>query len=209
MSISDKLAYSLGRKDQVPNKLLAQEITDAEDSERLNDLIEFIESKPHRRLQMDATLTIAYVGDLLPKMLKPHVGFLIKKLQDPIDRVSWGSMIALSHVSSHVVDQMYENLPAILDAMDMGSIVGRDYGYRILVNLYTVDRYSSDLLFILLEQIRKAPSNQLGQYTERLLPVVRPEDRSELVTALEDRRLDLTNEYHLRRLTKNLKKLYK
>ncbi len=209
MSISDKLAYSQGRKDQVPNKLLAQEITSAEDSERLIELIKFIESKPHRRLQMDAALTVAYVGDLLPKMLIPHVDFLIRKLKDPIDRVSWGSMIALSHVSPLVIDQMYENLPEILDAMDMGSIVGRDHGYQILVNLYVVDQYSSDMLFILLEQIRKAPSNQLGQYTERLLGVIKPEDKLELIAALEERRLDLTNEYHLKRLTKNLKKLYK
>ncbi len=208
MSISDKLAYSLGRKDQVPNKLLAQEITIAADADRLNELIKFIEGKPHRRLQMDAILTVAYVGDLLPKMLIPHVDFLIGRLRDPIDRVAWGSMIALSHVSPLVADQMYENLPAILDSMDMGSIVGRDHGYQVLVNLYVVNRYSSDMLFILLEQIRKAPSNQLGQYTERLMKVIKPEDKLELITALEERRLDLTNEYHLKRLTKNLKKLY-
>ncbi len=208
MAISDHLAYSQGRKDQIPNKLLAQEITSTGDSERLIELIQFIESKPHRRLQMDAALTVAYVGDLLPKMLIPHVDFLIEKLKDPIDRVAWGSMIALSHVSPLVIDQMYERLPEILDAMDMGSIVGRDHGYQVLVNLYKEDRYVSDMIFILLEQIRKAPSNQLGQYTERLMKVIRDEDRPELVTALEERRLELTNEYHLKRLTKNLKKLY-
>ena len=209
MSISDHLAYSQGRKDQIPNKLLAQEITSTEDSERLVELIQFIESKPHRRLQMDATLTVAYVGDLLPKMLVPHIDFLIEKLKDPIDRVAWGSMIALSHVSPLVIDQMYEHLPEILDAMDMGSIVGRDHGYQVLVNLYKEDRYASDMLFILLEQIRKAPSNQLGQYTERLMEVIKQGDKPELIMALEERRLDLTNEYHLKRLTKNLKKLYK
>lgn len=209
MSISEKLAYSLGRKDQEPNKLLAQEIADNEDEKQLIELIDFIKSNPHRRLQMDAALTVAYVGDLKPKMLIPHVPFLLEKLSDPIDRVAWGSMIALSHVSPLVIDEMYDNLTTILDAMDMGSIVGRDHGYQILVNLYTVDQYASDMLYILLEQIRKAPPNQLGQYTERLAEVIQTEDKQKLIDALEERRLELSNEHHLKRLTKNLKKLYK
>ncbi len=209
MSISDQLAYSQGRKDQEPNKILAQGIADIEDTKRLIELITFIESKPHRRLQMDAALTVAYVGELNPEMLIPHVDFLIEKLKDTIDRVAWGSMIALSHISPLVLDQMYKHLPELLDAMDMGSIVGRDHGFKILVNLYREERYSSDMLFILLEQIRKAPSNQLGQYAERLIEVIKDEHKSELITVLEERGQDLTNEYHLKRLTKNLKKLYK
>jgi hypothetical protein len=209
MPISDRLAYSLNRRDQVPNKMLAQDIADTEDVSKLQELIEFLNSKPHRRLQMDAMLTIAYVGEQAPEMILPHIDFLVEKLKDSIDRVSWGSMIALSNVSSMALSKMYENLPKILDAMDDGSIVGRDHGYRILINLYGVEKYSNDLFVILLEQLKKAPPNQLGQYVERLIEVVLPRHLAQLALIVEEQRKDLTDKHHLKRLVRNLSALLK
>jgi hypothetical protein len=209
MPISDRLAYSLNRRDQVPNKMLAQDIADTEDVSKLQELIEFLNSKPHRRLQMDAMLTIAYVGEQAPEMILPHIDFLVEKLKDSIDRVSWGSMIALSNVSTMALSKMYENLPKILDAMDDGSIVGRDHGYRILINLYGVEKYSNDLFVILLEQLKKAPPNQLGQYVERLIEVVLPRHLAQLALIVEEQRKDLTDKHHLKRLVRNLSALLK
>ncbi|MEP1093997.1 MAG: hypothetical protein ABJG78_02745 [Cyclobacteriaceae bacterium] len=208
MPISDKLAYSRSHRDQGPNKILAQEIVDSEDVDALRELKSIVLSGAHKRLRMDAALTIAYVGELKPAMLINFVDFLLDRLNDPIDRVGWGSMIALSYISPQQPSKMYTNLPVILDAMDTGGIVGRDHGYRILIDLYSVEKYSVDMFFIILEQIQKSPSNQLGQYTERLMSALNERDKPELISALEDRRGELTNEHHIKRLTKNLKKLY-
>lgn len=208
MPISDKLAYGMGHRDQGPNKILAQEIADSEDRSALEELKTLVLSQAHKRFRMDATLTVAYLGELKPSMLTDSADFLLGILDDPIDRVGWGSMIALSHITSSVPDKMYAELPTILDAMDAGGIVGRDHGYRILIDLYTVKKYRSDIFYIVLEQIQKSPSNQLGQYTERLIAVIKKENKKELISALEERRAELTNEHHIKRLTKNLKKLY-
>lgn len=209
MPVADKLSYSLGRKDQVANKVLAGKILESEDGSLLNELVELFHSDMHRRLQMDAMLTIAYVGEGNPEMLVPHVDFLLSKLFDKIDRVAWGSMIALSKVSLLVLEKMYEKLSTILNVMDTKSIVGRDHGYRILINLYCQPKYAADLLFIILEQIRKAPPNQLGQYTERLVEVVQAPHLEELSKVLQERRGELINEHHLSRLDKSLAKVLK
>lgn len=208
MPISDKLSYSLGRKDQAANKKLAQEIVDAQDTCSLNEIVDLFHPNSPRRLQMDAILTIAKIGEREPEMLVPYVHFLILKLSDKIDRVAWGSMIALSHVSPLVADEMFTELPAILDGMARSSVVGRDYGFRILVKVYQIRRYRDDVFCIILEQLRMAPSNQVGQYTECLLSVIEPVDIEKTITVLEEKRKELEDKHHIKRLDKNLKKLY-
>jgi hypothetical protein len=209
MSIQNQLADSLGRKDQAPNKALAKTIVDASDSNRLDELVQFIETKPLDRLQMDAMLTIAYISEALPELVVEKVDFLIGKLNDPINRVIFASMIALSHMADLVSAKLYEALPKVIDAMDSGTVVTRDFGFRILVSLYRIEQYCDDVFYIISDQIILAPSNQLGQYMERMIPIVKPEHKKKLIAILEGRSEDLSNQYHLNRLNKNLKKLYR
>ena len=209
MPIQDQLAYSLGRKDQAPNKSLAKKIADSEDELRLSELIQFFDSKPHKELQKDCSLTLAWIAERNPKMIAPYVDYLMDKLNDPINRVIWGSMIALSSIAHLTQDQLYQALPAILDAMDKGTVVTRDHGYRILIVLYQNNKYQEDVFLLVLEQIAKAPSNQLGQYTENLIAVLDRSHKEQLLTVLEDRKLELVNPHHQKRLSKNLEKLYR
>lgn len=209
MSIQDHLAFSLGRKDQGPNKKLAAEIANNHDEQQLKQLITFFDSKPHKELQKDCSLTIAWIAELNPSMVTPYTPYLIGKLSDPINRVIWGSMMALSEIAPLVLDPIYDALPAIIDAMDSGTVVTRDHGYRILIALYQSEHYQEDALIFILEQLMKAPSNQLGQYAERLIEVVNKSHVNRIIEVLEERRNDVTNEHHLKRLNKNLKRLYK
>ena len=55
----------------------------------------------------------------------------------------------------------------------------------------------------------KAPPNQLGQYTENLIAVLDRSHKEQLLTVLEDRKLELVNPHHQKRLSKNLEKLYR
>ncbi|GAB4240212.1 MAG: hypothetical protein Tsb0034_16570 [Ekhidna sp.] len=209
MLIQDHLAYTLGRKDQEPNKLLAREIAEADDKERLNELIQFFESQPHKEYQKDCALTLAWIAEIKPKLIAPHVGYLVGKLDDPINRVIWGSMIALSGIAEYVQDELFEALPKILDAMDAGTVVTRDHGFRILITLYQNKTYQQDVFLLILEQLMKAPSNQLGQYTEKLLVVMEPIHKEDIIQTLESRLEDISDPHHIKRLHKNLKKLYK
>lgn len=209
MPIQDQLSYSLGLKTQEGNKILAQNIANSDNIEQLNELVKFINSKPHERLQMDAMLTIAYISEHNPKLVLDHIDFLLHKLHDPINRVIFGSMIALSNAAHLALDKLFVNLSQILDAMEAGTVVTKDHGFRILVSLYQEEKYSEDTFFIIIEQIIIASANQLGQYTERMIPVLKANHKKKFITTLEDRREGLSNEYHLKRLSKYLKKLYK
>ncbi|MFK7953287.1 MAG: hypothetical protein AB8B73_10615 [Ekhidna sp.] len=209
MPIQNQLSYSLGLKTQEGNKALAKSIADSENASQVLELVQFIDSKPQKRLQMDAVLTLAYVSERNPEMMKRHIDFLLLKLCDPINRVVYGSMIALAHVAYLVVDQLFQDLSKVLDAMGVGTVVTKDHGFRILVTLYKREEYTDDLFYIILEQLVLAPANQLGQYTERMIPVILPNHKEKFIETLEGLRDGLTNEYHLKRMTKHLKKLYK
>ena len=209
MPIQDKLAFALNRNDQEPNKLVAKWIVDSGDKKHLNELVSFIESKPKDRAQADAVLAMTYVGETLPELLEDQVDFLIKQLSSSINRVIFGSMIGLAHIAHLHEEKLFDALPEIIDAMDGGTVVTRDHGYRIMVTLYGNAKFQEDMFLLIQEQLMKAPSNQLGQYTERLLDVLNNSHLNSLIETLEERRSDISNEYHIRRLNKNLKKLYK
>ncbi len=209
MSIQDQLAYAQERNDQEPNKLLANKIAISGGKNQVKELIDFIESRPKQRAQSDAILALAYVGELNPDLLSEQVDFLIKELKSPINRVIFGSMIGLAHIAHLQIEKLFGALPQIIDAMDAGTVVTRDHGYRIMITLYQDPRVQADVFQLIQEQLMKAPSNQLGQYAERLIEVVNKSHINSLIDILEERRNDVSNEHHVKRLNKNLKKLYK
>lgn len=209
MPIQDNLAYALDRNDQEPNKLVAKQIVDAGSEVEVRGLVDFIKAKPKQRAQSDAILALAYVGELTPKLLAGQADFLVEQLKGPINRVVFGSMIGLAHIAHLQQKKLFDALPVIIDAMDVGTVVTRDHGYRIMVTLYQNDRFQDDMFLLIQEQLMKAPSNQLGQYAERLMEVLNKSHLKLLIETLEERRGDITNEHHIKRLNKNLKKLYK
>ena len=209
VSIQDQLAHSLDRRDQGPNRELAERIINKGGAAQLQELVDFFLTQPDKNLQKDCVLTMAWVGELSPEMLVPHVDLLLGNFNSEIPRVVWGSMIALAFSANLVPDQIYKALPEIIDTMDAGTPVTRDHGYRMLITLYQTEKYREDVFYIILEQIQLAPSNQLGQYAEKLIKVLDTKHKKELIVVLEDRSAELTNEHHKKRLGKNLKKLYK
>ncbi|WP_420316759.1 hypothetical protein [Ekhidna sp.] len=209
MSIQDQLAFALDRNDQEPNKLVAKQIVNAGGTKEVKDLISFIKTKPKQRAQSDTILALAYVGELAPALLSGEASFLISQLNSSVNRVIFGSMIALAHIAHLKKGILFDSLPQIIDAMDSGTVVSRDYGFRIMVTLYTDRKYTEDMFLLIQEQLMKAPSNQLGQYAERLIEVLNENHLQPLIETLEERRTDISNEYHIKRLNKNLKKLYK
>ncbi|MEO9872506.1 hypothetical protein [Ekhidna sp.] len=209
MPIQDKLAFALKQKIQEPNRQAAKYIVETGGMNAVEELVAFFESKPIQRAQSDAVLTLAYTGELSPKLLVGQIDFLLEQLRSPINRVVFGSMIGLAHIAHLVKEKLYDVLPQIIDAMDVGTVVTRDYGFRIMTTLYVDKHFQNDMFLLMQEQLMKAPSNQLGQYTERLIQELNKSHLNALIEILEERRSDIENEYHLKRLNKNLKKLYK
>jgi len=206
MGIEEKFSSSFGRRDQGPNRELARAITAVRDFEAVAEIFELLSKKSGTRLRNDAILTIAAISNESPDMLTSYVGELVGLLNSKVNRQIFGAMIGLSNLSALVPEQLLSHLGLILESMDDGTVVTRDHGFTILTQVYKVDR-SEMLLPLILEQLMKAPPNQLGQYAEKFISVMDYDHRDQLAAVLEERLQELVSDTHKKRLSKNLKKL--
>lgn len=204
--ITDRFASSLDRRDQGPNEAIAQEIAEGKTVDLLRDVTNVLKSKAGVRHKNDAVMVMMALSRIAPHFLVDHLDLLLELLKSKSNRQVFGSMIALANVAPLSPEPVRPHIPAILRAMDQSTVVTRDHGFTILTELYKEDE-SGDLLALINEQILSAPPNQLGQYTEKFMLVIRPDDITSLIQALEVRSAELTNEHHRKRVGKNLKKL--
>lgn len=204
--VIDRFSSALDCRDQGPNEVIAQQIVEESGGKLLAEVIQVIHSKSSVRIKNDAVMVLMAVSRINEAILVQQVGLFIDLLGSKSNRQVFGSMIALANISPLTRKQVKPHLATVLDAMDEGTVVTRDHGYTILTELYKEDT-SGDMLALINEQLLKAPSNQVGQYTEKFMVVVRKEDVSVFMEALEVRSEELTNEHHRKRLGKNLKQL--
>ena len=206
MSVLPQLATRLGRRDEEPNKQLAQHIADNGDTAAVEELVQLLQHK-EKNIQSDSIKVLYEVGEKNPNLLAPHVQVFIQLLKSKNNRLVWGAMSALDAVATAKTDELYQNLTVILDAAARGSVITKDRANKILVQLARVPAYTPDALTLLIDQLKDAPLNQLPSYAEQTATVVTPSFKSELVRVLQVRLPEVEQESKRKRLEKVLKKL--
>ena len=161
------LASSLGRRDEKPNILLAQKIVEEKSEGAITELIELCKGKD-RKLAGDAIKVIYEIGYLTPGLLSDRVHELIPLLDTKHNRLQWGTMVALSTLSAIRPEALFDNLPAIIGTMHSGSVISKDAGVKLLVDLCSDTGRSEQVVPILLEFIQDAPINQFPTYCQRI-----------------------------------------
>ena len=207
MNVIDKLASSLGRRDDVPNQELAKEIADSNNNNSIAQLVEILKNTKDKKLQSDCIKTLYEVGYLKPELISDHYKFFLELLKNKNNRLVWGAMIALNTISKIKPKEIYENLVEIMDATDKGSVITKDNGIGILINLSSKAEYSNEAFPLLLEQLRKCQSKQLPMYAERTLPIINEKNKKEFIDILIQRFDELEKESQKKRIEKVLKKL--
>ena len=104
-------------------------------------------------------------------------------------------------------NDIYNSLPKILDAVDNGSVITRDYAMNILITLASISQYSESAFSLLTEQLLTSPTNQLPMYAERILPIINEQNKNDFVEALKSRLNDIEKESKRKRVEKVIKKL--
>ncbi len=167
VSIIPFLASSLGRRDEKPNILLAEDMVIEDNQAAIEELIHLCQGTDNK-LAADAIKVIYEVGRLNPQMLNGCIPKLISLLKAKQNRLQWGSMIAISTLTGIYPKEIYRHLGPLIDAMQSGSVITKDHGVKILVNLSIDKKYTKSILPILLEFIQEAPINQFTTYVERI-----------------------------------------
>lgn len=205
MNLRERLSSSQGINNENPNKELAAEIVKSVDAEAVKQLISLLQD--HQiDVVADTLKVLERIGLELPTLVCPAVRLVIELLEHQTNKIQWRAMCVLSSVAHECPKYLESNLPKILTIMDSGSVITRDHGVKILLALYPKTATTSDLL---LDQVQRAPDNQLGQYAEKWAAIIKSSDVPELIRVLENRSKDLHHPSHQKRLNRVLKKLYK
>jgi hypothetical protein len=208
MSVIDKLATSLSRRNEIPNQELAKQIANSNDKKAVRELIENLNNK-NKDIQRDCIKVIYEIGTLKPKLIVDFSKELVALLDNKNNRLQWGAMTALNTIANENPKIIYQALKKIIAVADKGSIITNDHCVGILIKLCATKEYAADAFSLLNERLKISPTNQLPMYAENALPIINDTNKATFIKTLNSRLPDIDKDAKRKRIEKVLRKLTK
>jgi hypothetical protein len=206
MSILDQLAVSLGRRDEVPNQELAKKLVKSKNSRAIKELVDNLRNKD-RNIHSDCIKVLYEIGAQQPELIKDYIDDFAALLFHKNNRLAWGGMCALNHITTVSPDAVYKILPQLIDAANKGSVITRDNLVRILIKLEAEKKYAGKIFPLLMEQFATCPTNQFPMYADEAMPVINKKNAAAFSKAIQQRLPEIEGEAKKNRLLKLLKKV--
>ena len=192
MSVIDKLAHSLGRRDEVPNQELARNLTAKKDKKGIREVAENLWNKD-KNIQADCIKVLYEVGYIEPKLIAEYSEDFVKCLRSKNNRLVWGGMTALAEVAKANPDAVFNNLDAIKKAKEAGSVITVDNAISTLA--YTAaanDTYNKAIFPYLIKHLSSCRPKEVPQHSEKTMPAVNSSNKADFIKVLEKRMEDLS-----------------
>jgi hypothetical protein len=206
MSVIDKLASSLNRRDEVPNQELAKQVAAKKDKKAVQELIENLNNKS-RDIQNDCIKVLYEIGEIYPVLIADYAKNFIALLDHKNNRLQWGAMTAINTITLENPEQVYNALSKIIAAADKGSVITKDYAVNILIKLCSIKQYSDSAFSLLNEQLLSSPTNQLPMYAEKAIPIINDKNKKLFIKTLTARLGDIDKDTKRKRVEKMIKKV--
>jgi hypothetical protein len=204
MTVLDKLAGALDRRDEQPNVALAEEIVARRDMAAIVELAAAVRSGATRQAN-DAIKVLYEVGARDPELIAGQCPVFVEALRSSNNRKVWGAMTAIDTVAERRAATLVAELPAIIAAADKGSVIAKDHCNSILVKLARAG-YGELAVPILVERLRTAAPNQFPTYAEAIAPVLTPETSPGFLAVLKERIGRIAQESKRKRIEKVMAK---
>lgn len=192
MSILNRLAHSLGRRDEVPNQELARELAAKKNKAGIKEIAENLWNKD-KNIQADCIKVLYEVGVIEPNLIADYTEDFVKLLRSKNNRLAWGGMTALAEVAKANPEAVFKNLDAIKKAKETGSVITVDNAISTLA--YTAaanDKYNTAIFPYLLDHLSNCRPKEVPQHSEKTLPAVNASNKADFVKVLEKRMEDLS-----------------
>lgn len=206
MTIIDRLATALNRKDEAPNQELARSIADREDREAVKELVVNLYNRD-KNIQSDCIKVLYEIGNLKPSLVAEYSKEFVTLLDHGNNRLVWGAMTALDAITLEKPEVIYLELAKIVDVTDKGSVITKDHGINILIKLCSVRPYADHAFCLLIEQLKRCPTNQLPMYAENAMSIVNDKNKDLFIKTLISRLDDIEKDTKRKRVEKAIKKL--
>lgn len=205
MTVLDRLAGAIDRRDEQPNIALAEDIAAGGDLAAVAELAEAVRSGPTRQAN-DALKVLYEIGARNPELIAAQCPVFVAALRSANNRRVWGAMSAIDTVAERRAATLVAELPAIIAAADRGSVIAKDHCNSILVKLAR-SGYGELAVPILVERLKTAAPNQFPTYAEAIAPVLTEETRPGFLAVLKERIGSIVQESKRKRVEKVMAKL--
>jgi len=206
MSVINKLASSLNRRDEVPNQELAKQIASKGDKKAVKELVDNLNNKS-KDIQNDCIKVLYEIGEIKPALIAGYAKEFIALLDSKNNRLQWGAMTAINTITLENPKLINGALTKIISSAERGSVITRDYAVNILIKLCSLKQYSKNAFSLLNEQILASPVNQLPMYAERAMPIINDNNKNLFIKTLSSRLDDIDKESKRKRIERVIKKL--
>ncbi len=193
MSILNRLASSLGRRDEVPNQELARDLASKKDKAGIREIAENLWNKD-KNIQSDCIKVLYEIGYLEPKLIADYTEDFAKCLKSKNNRLVWGGMTALAEVAKANPDAVFKHMGEIKKAKETGSVITVDNAISTLA--YTAaanDKYNKAIFPYLLKHLADCRPKEVPQHSEKTMPAVNAGNKMEFIKVLEKREEDLSS----------------
>jgi len=190
MSVIDKLAHSLGRRDEVPNQELARDLVAKKDKKGIHEIAENLWNKD-KNIQADCIKVLYEVGVLEPKLIADYAEDFVKLLKSRNNRLVWGGMTALAEVAKANPDAVFKHLDSIKKAKETGSVITVDNAISTLAYTAANKKYNEAIFPYLLKHLSSCRPKEVPQHSEKTMPAVNASNKNEFIKVLEKRMEDL------------------
>ena len=191
MSVTDKLAHSLGRRYEVPNQELARDLAAKNDQKGIREVAENLWNKD-KNIQADCIKVLYEVGYIEPKLIADYAEDFVKLLKSKNNRLVWGGMTALAEVAKANPDAVFKHFDAIKKAKETGSVITVDNAISTLAYTAANDKYNKAIFPYLLKHLSSCRPKEVPQHSEKTLPAVNTSNKNEFIKVLERRMEDLS-----------------
>lgn len=205
MSVIEKLASTLGRRDEMPNQELAKQIAAENDDNAIRELVENLNNKS-RNIQSDCMKVLYEIGDINPALIAGYVKKFIALLDHKNNRLQWGAMTAINAITLQKPKLVYEAISKIVAAADKGSVITKDNAVSILIKLCSIKAYADNAFVLLNEQLLGSPANQLPMYAEKAMPIINESNKAVFIKMLTARLGDIDKDTKRKRVEKVMAK---
>jgi hypothetical protein len=184
----EKIAFHLGRRDEIPNQELAALLAKEENHKGIEEIGSFLYDK-NTSIQSDCIKVLYEVGYISPRLISKYAATFIDLLDSKRNRMVWGAMIALSTIAEVIPELIWPYRQKIKDLIQTGSVITNVSGVKTLINLSKAgDQYYQGLIDDLLMLQRYCRKVDFAKRAEEMHVVIQSTHRDAFKQLLEDRK---------------------
>ena len=192
MSIIPKLASSLGRRDEEPNKELGRRLVETRDRQGIREVGENLKNE-NRAIQIDCLTVLEQVGRLAPELVEDYLEDFLWLAFGSDNRLIWAAMINIALIADRKPGEIMERLDELIEVIERGTVITQDNGIKILARVGGIDpEYNSQIFPYLMGQLKNCRQKSVPQYAESIMAAVDPENQDQYLAILNERMDELS-----------------